>query len=225
MFPCSVAAKEINSDITAQIIDGVDQGDSYTYSVREYAEYLLDHADSEGTDEQKKYAKAAPLVEKMLQYGSYARAYFDDTTLDDIAVVEIPSKFASFASSLQDNQTYAGATLSLKSETTLSLYFTKENTLSDISCVDKDEKARTIETATTGSYQIIRIRNIAAMELQDNFTVSFKIDGTAHSIEYSPMNYCYNALNDSTSDASLQKVVKALYQYSQEAKDYFKQEG
>ncbi len=225
VFPCSVAAKEINSDITAQIIDGVDQGDSYTYSVREYAEYLLDHANSEGTDEQKKYAKAAPLVEKMLRYGSYARAYFDDTTLDDIAGVEIPSKFASFASSLPDNDTFAGATLSLKSETTLSLYFTKNHALSDISCVDKDEKARTFETVTTDSYQIIRIRNIEAMELQNNFTVSFKIDGTAHSITYSPMNYCYKALNDSTSDASLQKVVKALFQYSQAANLYFSQEG
>ena len=39
------------------------------------------------------------------------------------------------------------------------------------------------------------------------------------------MNYCYKALNDSTSDASLQKVVKALFQYSQAANLYFSQEG
>ena len=224
VFPCSVAAKEMNSDITAQIIDGDDQGDSYTYSVKEYAEYLLDHADAEGTDEQKAWAKAAPLVEKMLQYGTYARAYFDNADLDDIADVEIPSKFANYTSSLPDDHTYAGATLSLKSETTLSLYFTKDSILSDISCVDKDKHARTFETAATDSYQIIRIRNIAAMELQDAYTVSFKINGTAHSITYSPMNYCYKVLNGD-SDNQLKKVVKALYQYSQAANLYFGQEG
>ena len=81
VFPCSVAAKEINSDITAQIIDGDDQGKKYTYSVKEYADYLLEHADSEGTDEQKAYAKAAPLVEKMLQYGAYAKEYFDKSLM------------------------------------------------------------------------------------------------------------------------------------------------
>ena len=148
-----------------------------------------------------------------------------DTALDDIADVEIPSKFADFTSSLPDDHTYAGATLSLKSETTLSLYFTKDRTLSDISCVDKDGIARTVQTKTTDSYQIIRIRNIAAMELQDDYTVSFKINGTAHSITYSPMNYCCKVLNGSTENPNLQKLVKALYQYSQAANLYFGQEG
>ena len=66
VFPCSVAAKEIYSDITAQIIDGEDHGDRYTYSVKEYADYLLENANDKGTDEQKAYYAAKPLVEKML---------------------------------------------------------------------------------------------------------------------------------------------------------------
>ena len=225
LFKCRVAAKNMTSEIQAQLIDGDNHSIIYTYSVREYADYLLAHASSQGTDEEKAWAKAAPLVEKMLQYGEYAKAYFDDTALDDIADVEIPSKFADFTSSLPDEHTYACATLSLKSETTLSLYFTKDRTLSDISCVDKDGIARTVETKTTDSYQIIRIRNIAAMELQDAYTISFKINGTAHSITYSPMNYCCKVLNGSTENPNLQKLVKALYQYSQAANLYFGQEG
>ena len=125
VFPCSVAAKEMGSAITAQIIDGDIQGKKYAYSVKHYAEYLFAHADAEGTDEQKAYAKALPLVQEMLQYGSYARAYFDDQELSDILNVEIPETFASITSNLPDNDTFEGATLSLKSETTLSLYFTK----------------------------------------------------------------------------------------------------
>ena len=141
IFPCSVAAKEMNSIITAQIIDGDNQGNSYTYSVKQYADYLLDNADENGTDDQKAYAKAAPLVRAMLQYGSYAKAYFEGNALDNINDVQIDSHFADYASSLPDKNTYAGATLSLKSETTLSLYFTKAHTLSDISCLDKNMSA------------------------------------------------------------------------------------
>ena len=225
VFPCSVAAKEMTSAFTAQIIDGDHQGKKYTYSVKHYADYLVANADTEGTDEQKAYAEALPLVQEMLQYGNYAMAYFDDQELSDILGGEIPETFASFTSDLPDDKTYAGATLSLKSETTLSLYFTKNHTLSDISCVDKDGKARTIETKTTGSYQIIRIRNISAKELQDNFTVSFKIDGTSYSITYSPMNYCYKVQNGSSDDTKLQKVVKALYRYSEMANVYFSEES
>ena len=73
----------MNATITGQIVDGETVGTEYTYSVREYADYLLDHADANGTDAQKEYAAAAPLVEKMLSYGAYAKEYFDKTdTLD-----------------------------------------------------------------------------------------------------------------------------------------------
>ena len=72
VFPCSVAAKEMTSTITAQIINGDNQGNKYYYSVKHYADYLIEHADSDGTDEEKAWAKAVPLVEEMLQYGNYA---------------------------------------------------------------------------------------------------------------------------------------------------------
>ena len=94
----------MTSEIQAQLIDGDNHSIIYTYSVREYADYLLAHASSQGTDEEKAWAKAAPLVEKMLQYGEYAKAYFDDTALDDIADVEIPSKFADYTSRLPNDR-------------------------------------------------------------------------------------------------------------------------
>ncbi|MBQ2212056.1 MAG: hypothetical protein II410_04105, partial [Ruminococcus sp.] len=135
VFPCSVAAKEMTSNITAQIIDGVDQGDSYTYSVKEYADYLLEHADDKGTDEQKEYAKAVPLVEKMLQYGAYAKEYFDETdTLNDFENVSIDINDPVIGV-FPEGTSFKGATLSLKSETTLSLYFTSNTTLT-FSCAD-----------------------------------------------------------------------------------------
>ena len=104
---------------------------------------------------------------------------------------------------------FEGATLSLKSETTLSLYFSG---LTDptFSCDGK-----TVETVENGSYWVARIRNISANELQDTFTVTF--DGG--SATYCPMNYCSNAL--SSSNEYLQNVAKALYLYSEAAKVFF----
>ena len=227
VFPCSVAAKEIYSDITAQIIDGEDHGDSYTYSVKEYADYLLENANDKGTDEQKAYYAAKPLVEKMLQYGEYARAYFDDETLNSITDVEIPSDFEGYSASLPDNDTFAGATLSLKSETTLSLYIKKDSTISYAFCEDENINARTVETAASGGYQIIRIGNIAANELQYQYTVHFRIgnDPNTYYVKYKPMAYCYKVVNDGKSDGKLINLAKALYQYSQAANLYFGREG
>ncbi|MBQ4262143.1 MAG: hypothetical protein II709_09690, partial [Ruminococcus sp.] len=72
VFKCRVAAKEMTSEIKAQMIDGDQNGTDYTYSVKKYADYLIEHA-----DEREDLAAAVPLVKKMLNYGAYAQIYFD----------------------------------------------------------------------------------------------------------------------------------------------------
>ena len=72
VFKCQVAAKEMTSDIKAQIIDGDRKGMEYTYSVKDYADYLLAH-----TDDSAEFAKAAPLVKALLNYGAYSQIHFD----------------------------------------------------------------------------------------------------------------------------------------------------
>lgn len=214
VFKCRVAAKEMTSQIKAQIIDGDESGVVYSYSVKEYADYLLAHA-----AEKEEWTQAAPLVTAMLDYGAYAKEYFEKaSTLDNLGSVEITKPIDTY--NLPESVTFSGATLSLKSETSLSLYF-KGVQLDNVTCVDKEENVRTFEIISSGGYQIVRIRNIAAKELKDSFTVKFTISGEEYSVVYSPMNYCYNALNGGTSDANLQNVIKALYLYSQAANDYF----
>ena len=116
---------------------------------------------------------------------------------------------------------FNGATLSLQSQTTLSLYFTDTDKLT-FSCVDENNDVRTVETKKNGSTQIARIRNIAASELQNSFTVTVKKGKTTlGTVTYSPMNYCCNALNGGTTDEKLINVAKALFWYSKAAKEYF----
>ena len=224
VFKCRVAAKEMTSEIKAQMIDGDQNGTEYTYSVKEYADYLIEHA-----DEREDLAAAVPLVKKMLNYGAYAQIYFDknpgtlaneimDETEKELGDVTITAPETAF--DLPTGVTFGGATLSLKSETTLSIYF-KSNTTLTFSCGDY-----TVETAASGGYQIARIRGIKAKHIGNTFTLTVN-GGT---VTYSPLNYCKNVLPDSTAspdeaqnhqDEKLQNVVKALYLYWQAADAYF----
>ena len=206
VFKCQVAAKEMISDIKAQLIDGDRKGTEYTYSVKEYADYLLAH-----TSENTEYEKAAPLVEKMLRYGAYAKEYFDQTdTLDHLGNVTIDIA-EPVIENLPDGTTFAGATLSLKSETTLSLYFKSSSKLS-FSC-----DGYTVETVKNGDYQVARIRGIKAAHIGDMFTLN--VSGTT--VKYSPLNYCKKVLTDDATDSKLKNAIKAFYLYYNAADEYF----
>ena len=209
----------MTSEIKAQLIDGTQTGKVYPYSVKQYADYLLSNA-SVNPD----YEKAVPLVKKMLNYGAYAQLYFNrnadnlankdlpdaDKALSDVTVTEPQTAF-----NLPEGVSVEGSTLSLKSETTLSLYFTSNATLS-FSASDK-----TVETATSGNYQIARIRGIAAKELQSPFTLNVTAGEETGRATYSPMNYCGKILNDGTDNEALSNVTKALVLYAQTANEYF----
>ena len=212
VFKCRVAAKNMDSVISAQLVDN-DNNKSiiYTYSVKEYANYLLENANENGTTEQKSYAKAAPLVRAMLVYGDNAKYYFDKTGEEPDAVkATIPEYGSIIYDTMPAGVTFTGATLSLKSQTTLSLYF-ESNQEIELTC-----PGYTTKTAHSGREYVIRIRDIAAMDLNKEFTV--KVNG-ADAVTYSPLTYCYKA--QTSSDAKLVNTVKALYNYHLAAKDYF----
>ena len=217
VFKCQVAAKEMTSDITAQIIDGDKHGEIYTYSVKEYADYLIAHA-----EENEKWAKAVPLVKALLNYGAYTQIYFDKNpgklanvglTEEEKALGEVTVNVSDYdVSGLPAGVTLGGATLSLKSETTLSLYFKSDSTLT-FSC-----DGYKVETVKNGEYQVARIRGIKSAHIGDMLTL--KVNGIK-AVTYSPLNYIKEALNGGTDDVNLQNAVKALYLYWDAAQAYF----
>lgn len=226
VFKCRVAAKEMTSQIKARMYEseGGKTGDQYTYSVKDYADYLLAHKANNPT-----FLEAAELVKKMLNYGAYAQRYFDknptdlaneglydaDKALGDVTVTAPQTEF-----NLPDEITYEGATLSLKSETTLSLYFKSEHTLTFT--VD----GKTVETVLNGDYQVARIRGIPANELCESFELNISAENLSGSVTYSPMNYCSSVLIQAAATpdepaSNLENVIKALCLYAQAANDYF----
>ena len=150
----------------------------------------------------------------MLNYGKNAENYFSDAeALADLNTV-IPEGYALTSESLSDGITFDGATLSLKSQTTLSLYFVSANDIT-LSMDDKTEGVD-YELAHKGNEYVIRIRNITAAEL--NRPVKVKVNNDDYVI-YSPMAYCCKAQN--SENAKLRNTVKALYNYWNEAYKYF----
>lgn len=209
-FPCKVAAKEITSQIKAQIHDGVKKGTEYKYSVKDYADYLIEHQ-----DESKMFKDAVDLAKAMMTYGENAKWYFDKTEtppqkITDVTVPEYERTV--YSDNLPEGVSFSGATLSLKSETTLSLYFYGDPNL-NLSCTDKGVE---YDIERSGKECVIRIRNIAAYELNRDFTV--KINGK-DAVKYNPLRYCY--LSQTSSDEKLANTVKAIYRYWIEAKKYF----
>ncbi len=218
-FKCSVSAKDMASTITAQLVDGEKSGTEYTYSVKDYADYLLSH-----TLGNAEYANAAPLVKAMLNYGAYAQEYFGEgkpladsykAAMDDVSV---PADFAYNDTNipLPDGVTFEGATLSLKSETTLSLYFKGLPADTTFTCNAGNE----VQTEPNGEYVVARIRGIKANELEKYYTVTFEDGSVTYNVTYNAMTYCYNVLKDDTVDDNLQNVCRALYLYAQAAKAY-----
>jgi hypothetical protein len=225
-FRCSISAKEMTAPITAQMKDGDKTGSLYSFTVRDYADYLLAH--TEGNAE---YTKAAPLVKAMLNYGACAQIYFDYNTDDlanknladndrfenwDVTSIDnidnaINAPYNENATTLPTGVTFEGATLSLKSETTLSLYFKGLSDNTKFTC-----GYRKVETEKNGSYMVARIRGINAEELKNDFTVTIK-DSDSLSVTYSPMTYCYNVVNSTATSNELKNVCRALYQYAQAA--------
>ena len=220
IFKCRVAAKEMTEPIQAKIVNGEDSVSFPEFTVWDYANYLLTH------DDHPDYQKAVPLVKAMLYYGARAQEYFEHNTtnladkdLTGYSLEEPTIDPADPVISTPEGVTFEGATLSLWSETTLSLYF--KSTLTDnlvFSC-----PGMTVVWEQNGDYQVARIRGIAAKDIGKSFTL--KINGT-DAVTYSPLNYCAKALaieNPTEDELALQNVVRALVLYWQAAEAYFGQ--
>ncbi len=226
VFKCTISAKDAFSEVTAQIIDGERASVTYASSVVEYADYIIEHQ-----DESEAYAKAAPLVEALMSYCACAQKYFGVTSehesasyintdaIDGVTKESIPAN--GVIESLEDlgDVTFEGATLSLKSKTSLSLYFTSADELS-FSC-----DGMLVEKAESGEYQIARIRGISALDLDKTYTLTVTKgsgdEAVSGTIEYSAMDYCYTLL-DKGEDEGMKDVVRALYLFYDAACEYEK---
>ncbi len=213
IFGCTVAAKEMNDRISAQLFARGKAGRIYEYTVCEYGRYILDHSsDYDDT--------TATVARAMLDYGSAAQVYFGkDTALpseDYLArtnYVDVSHIEASEPEQvLPEEITFEGATLTLRSETSLSLYFLSETELTFSNDTYEVEKAYVTEDGKR--YQVARIRGIKAEDLGKAVTLT--VNDMYH-VSYSPMYYCRLAISKNAREADL---CRALFLFKKASEAY-----
>lgn len=233
VFQCQVAAKEMASIVKAKFYtaDGSKSTEEYSYSVKDYSEYVLAHTSV------SEYAQAANLVRSMLNYGAAAQTYFNFNTgtLANVNTVDAAQTQAisnissstlsayaydSSTENLPSGLSYSGANLELESEVILNLYFTN-NTGNDISVSTSSGIPR---KTITDDYTKVSISGIPAQNLDTNITINITAGSSSnYSITVNPMNYNYLVLSrntDGTRTENLKTLMKSLYKYNQEAKSY-----
>lgn len=225
-FPCEVSSYEMTQDIKAQMFDGNGKcGKEYTYTVRDYAQYLIDHVDL--------YQDAYPFAVAMLNYGACSQKYFNKA-VDELAnkylnvnELEIPDRFEGYIDNFVANKAenkvlgqFAGLSMVLKSETTLNIFYEPKEGI-DVSKLNFIVDGKEITPVKRGQYYILSLENIKANELGNSkkFTVT---DGTnTLSGDYCAMMYCYQVLQaqEGTYEDALVTLVKAFSAYAYRAKD------
>lgn len=232
VFRCSVSACEMAEDITAQVISGQQLSSEYVYSVKRYADYILNNA------QDQTYAPSVPLVKAMLNYGAYSQIYFSengetgtlaneamtaqDKILGQVDTAALEAEYAAKTDMEEVDFIFEGSSLSLKSETTLSLFFTSSEPLV-FSCTHDELGDMTINSVKSDNYRIARIRGILPMFLGDSFLVNVRNVSSQLSgfVTFSPMYYCATVMNNDNNPEEYRDVCMALYWYYVEAKEYF----
>lgn len=231
VFSCDVAAKDMAKDIKAQFFCGDGKkSQEYTYSVKEYAEYMI-------ANESKYKNEEIEMVKAMLNYGAYAQEYFNYNTeklansslaaaekqLPDVENMSLERYDGVMAGSVE-GLTYYGSSLMLTGETAIRHYFTLEdgNNISDYTfTIGQGTAAKNLTPAQKDGRYYVEISNIAAHRLSEADTVSICKNGAAETctVAYSAYSYAKTVLSDTASYRSeLKNVMKALYQYCEAAK-------
>lgn len=255
VFTCEVAAKEMTSDIQAQMIgnNGEKKGTVHTYTVKEYADYILSHMSAEESDINK---ATIQLVKGMLNYGGAAQKYFgyktdklasDGLTLtgavfNDTSIINIITNDANKASVTYDNAkvTFKSAYLSLNSTTDLcvSVQFADDVTVKEdmfaIRCntdqISKDQYEVT-KVNEENCYKIT-LHGVKASQLNEKYAFCVELSDTEYAeLAYGTNSYAYTVMSSACDNInnieSLREVVKALYAYGSCAQEYeyYKNEG
>ena len=196
----SVAAAQM-TDIIVISVNGIALPN--TYSVRGYADYILDEAN--GFDDATKN-----LVKAMLCYGGAAQEYFDYNA-DPLASAGIEMDAAvptgNTTVSVSDNLagiSFYGATLVHEDKTAVRFYFS-----GSIDGLTADQG----NFVQKGDMYYIEVAGINPQNIGDTIEVEVT-DGTdSLTVSYSPLTYIVRMYEKADSSAATKALVKALYNY------------
>ena len=233
IFELPLTASEMTKEVTFRMVVDNKSGTAQTYSVKHYAEVILD-VNSQYSQEARDVAAA------LLDYGTFSQLYFNKDT-DNLPVAAPDLAWDAVADEAELNAyTYVltnkgddaglsliSATLILYSE--ISLRFTLNNAtggdLSNytISVVDNNNDPVTYsieEDGTNGKYYII-IDGIGPLELGKMYRLSVSEGGTTIiDVSYGPMSYCQSKIHLDGASDRIKNLCKSIYKYYKAACAY-----
>ena len=202
------AAAQMTQTVTLEmVIDGT-VVQTKAYSIRQYADRILNGAYSEQTK---------TIVREMLHYGTAAQNYFNynsdvpaNTNILLGNTQEVPAQAPTqiLCSGKADGISYYGSTLVFGTNTKVRFYLHISPEVSGYQfLIDGTEK----EAVQKDGLWYVESSGIYPQNLDQAVTLTVAGNGQTMSVSYSPMNYMVR-MNDKGSD-TLKAVLKALYNY------------
>ena len=226
-FKCMVNAAEMTKKVNAVLHCNDWTGQTYSYSVYDYASKILAEPES------SEYRSSAPLIKAMLNYGGYAQTYFNEKTdalankglynktndpvLTTNTTISKDYNYAAFNNNM--GVSFLGGSLVLNSGTDLKLYYSMDDK-NMANNIKVSVNGQNIAPEYDGNIMCVRVSDISISSLGDTYNVKISVNGKEINQKYSAMTYMYKALNSQNSNTKLNNVVKALYLYNEAAKQY-----
>lgn len=237
-FTTYVSAKEMTANIHAELITKNGKMKEYDYCVKDYADYVLQHADN--FEE-----RMLRLVETMLSYGAETQRFFGyhtdklaDASIGEMKRMEVSdeviSSMSQYAKQIisSDDEIgvqYVGSSLLLKSTITIRHYFKLEEGRKiedyDFMIYSDSVKVKPVKAIRNGEiYYYIDIANISP-RLADTHSLAvirLKNQESYIGIAYCTTSYLYDVYsNKENYSEDLLEVLKAYMSYCMAAMQYF----
>ena len=209
----NVAAAQMTEQINLRVVINGILAENKTYTVRQYADYILDGDYDEATK---------TLVKEMLNYGSAAQSYFGYHTqvlagagIAGAGTADVPERAETEmgCTGAVEGVRYYGAALLFQSKTTVRFYFTGE-----LAGCTAEVSGKTLPLVQKDGMYYVEVADITPDALEEAVTVTVTRDGQALAVSYSPMNYMVR-MYEKGSD-TLQALLKAMYNYHLAAKSF-----
>ena len=204
-----VAAAQMTENISVQVVAGDLVSNAMTYTIRQYAEYIL-------TGEYREQLKN--LVKTMLNYGANAQTYFGYNTgvlanagYEITEAVEIPTVDASnMVSGKAEGIRFYGASLVFESKVAVRFYFVVDGDISSYSFSTGSEPV------LKNDMYYVEVADINPQDYADVITLTVNDTLT---VAYSPLTYISRKYYGSDNE-QVRNLVAAMYRYYLAADSY-----
>ncbi|MBQ6831347.1 MAG: leucine-rich repeat domain-containing protein [Oscillospiraceae bacterium] len=220
IFCVELAAAQITELVTVELVQNGEVVDRKTYSVRQYADYILDENNSFNDD-------TRALVRQLLHFGAAAQQYFSyrtealaNTGIGESELSPVPETTSPIAvSGIVEGLRFSGASLLFQSKIALRYYFDVDVGIENV-VFTIGEKAYT-PAEKDGSYYI-QIEDIVPQQLDQQITLTATVGTEEVTVTYGPMNYIVRMYHNTENEA-LKPLLLHLYNYHLVAKKYLNQ--